>query len=498
MRAGSTTRTGRAEKGIALLISIFILLLISVVAIALVVSSGTESALAGNYRSSTAVYYAALAGLEEGRGRLLAKNPNSFKNTTSPTFMPIPGPLAIGQVRYILNPGPSENAGTLLTTYPDSEYANEFGAAPAPGNVQTVATVSTVGGIQGPSYKWVRLNGVTEQSLNLDVSPYGNTPLDNSTPVYYDGSVLNDNNSGAQVIEVTSLAVLPNGSTKLLQYLAAPALVNLNFPSALTLNGNNVAFNTTTSPNFIVAGIDQYGTGSCTPGAPPITALGYTNGSDSSYTNIVSAIPSGPPPNPDLRNRYTNGTPLIPDVSQVTFTPNLTTVAGLNSLVQTIKQNVDVPVMSGMGVLSDANNFMPSGMSATNPMTIMVDDDLTFSGWHHHGYGLLLVTGELTYDPDAFWHGIVLVIGKGWFHSSQGSFTGGHIEGELFIAKTKDSLGNPLPIGSPLGPSQFDFTGTALTPSGSNYYGVFYSNCWIQAAMPSLSYRILSFREISQ
>ena len=52
MKTESTTRTDRKEAGIALLISIFILLLISVVAIALIVASGTESSLAGNYRSA--------------------------------------------------------------------------------------------------------------------------------------------------------------------------------------------------------------------------------------------------------------------------------------------------------------------------------------------------------------------------------------------------------------------------------------------------------------
>ena len=63
-----------SERGVALLIAIFALLLISVVGIALIVSTGTDSALARNYRTSTGAYYAALAGLEEGRGRLLWKN----------------------------------------------------------------------------------------------------------------------------------------------------------------------------------------------------------------------------------------------------------------------------------------------------------------------------------------------------------------------------------------------------------------------------------------
>src|SRR5712664_4293054 len=96
--ARNTIRKRRREAGIALLISIFVLLLISVVAIALIVSSGTESALAGNYRSATGVYYAALGGLEEARGRLLVKDPNSFKNTAS-GFLPSPGTtLAMGAV----------------------------------------------------------------------------------------------------------------------------------------------------------------------------------------------------------------------------------------------------------------------------------------------------------------------------------------------------------------------------------------------------------------
>src|SRR6266699_168189 len=143
MNGRTAIRTNRPEKGIALLISIFVLLLISVVAIALIVSSGTETALAGNYRSSTGVYYAALAGLEEARGRLLGKDPNSFQKTAG--FLPSPGTqLNIGEVRYVLNPSPTD--GNVLTTYPDSEYDTEFGAgaltaAYAAGTVVTTPSV---------------------------------------------------------------------------------------------------------------------------------------------------------------------------------------------------------------------------------------------------------------------------------------------------------------------------------------------------------------------
>src|SRR5437764_13517793 len=170
-----THRKRRTDEGIALLISIFVLLLISVVAIALVVSSGTESALAGNYRSSTGVYYAALSGLEEARGRLLSKNPDSF-TTTAPGFLPSPGiTLAIGSVAYVLNPAPTELAANILTTYPDTEYDNEFGGGSLAG--ATVTTTNSVWNrtplnglnIPGPLYKWARINAVSEKSLNIDV-----------------------------------------------------------------------------------------------------------------------------------------------------------------------------------------------------------------------------------------------------------------------------------------------------------------------------------------
>ena len=80
LKSGSKRRN---DDGVALLIAIFALLLISVVGIALVVSSGTDSALAGNYRMAVGAYYAGRAGLEEARGRLLYKNPN-YINPGSP------------------------------------------------------------------------------------------------------------------------------------------------------------------------------------------------------------------------------------------------------------------------------------------------------------------------------------------------------------------------------------------------------------------------------
>ena len=488
----------RREAGIALLISIFILLLISVVAIALIVSSGTESALTGNYRSSTSVYYAALAGVEEVRARLRASDPNAFRKLPPGTFLPAPGTdLASCNPVYILNPdaGPVVTPWDSTNPYYDTEYNQEFGASgvcttgpwpPSPSPSTPSVWNPNPLPFPAPAYKWVRINSITEQTLQLDVAPYDGTPSENKL-IYYDGTRLTDTQiPGSQVLEITALAVLPNKSQKLLQYLVAPIPLNLSFPSALTLDGNNVQFSVPTSSSFWISGVDQGTVGTCNPGAVPVTAVGYTNSGDSSHANVVNAIPSGPSPTPDLRTHYTNimpppPPPTTPNVGLVSLPStlgcpgcSLTTVAGLNALVQAINEDADV-VINGNATPSN----MPSAMSATNPMTVVVNGNLSLNGWHNTGYGLLLVTGNFDYDPDASWDGIVLVIGTGKIYSYQNGT--GQFLGTLFLANT-------APGGSPF----FDFTAS----SGSA--GIYYSSCWIQNSQPTSSYKILSFHEISQ
>jgi len=168
MEHSRNSRSRRSEAGVALLIALFALLLISAVGLALVFSSGTESSLAGNYRASSSVFYAASAGLEEGRGRLSKMDANFFGS-----FVAAPGfTLPLGQVRYVLNPLPGETVDPLAAggKYQDTEYVKEFGVSPpAQPNTKYTSSVWPVGGMQGPAYKWVRINAITEQSIGIDV-----------------------------------------------------------------------------------------------------------------------------------------------------------------------------------------------------------------------------------------------------------------------------------------------------------------------------------------
>ena len=421
------------EKGIALLIAIFVLLLISVVAIALLVSSSTETALGANYRASSTVYYAALAGLEEARGRLAPKNPTHFTSAVIPT------PFPLGQAVYVMNRLTGENVMPWDTSNPyyDKEYGSEFfplsasstGIQPA----YSVWDYTNSPIVPGPMYKWVRITAATEQSLYLDVDSNGY--YDNSLPIYYDPAQVDSHGNpspglvvtptppptAVQVLQITALAYLPNGSQKLLQYVVAPTALNLSFPAALTMDGPNAGSNATHpvfsvpySAAFIVKGDDQEfysSSGGCALGSNPtphpVRAIGYTvnGGGDTSNATITGAIGSS------NHGDYVGSGGLSPNVYYVgnppppgppTLASNLQSLSGLNSTVTTLTQNADLTINGTVTPVqqNDSHNVMPATMSATNPMTVVVNGDLDFTGWSGTGYGVLLVTGTFTYDPD--------------------------------------------------------------------------------------------------
>ena len=168
----------------------------------------------------------------------------------------------------------------------------------------------------------------------------------------------------------------------------------------------------------------------------------------------------------------------------------LQTPSQLDALARSITQNADL-VISGSANRGDLAAI--TTMSSANPTTVVVNGDLdltTGSGVRVNGYGLLLVTGTLTYDPDVSWNGIVLVIGKGNFVGSRNGT--GKIDGAMLVAQTRDASNNLLPDPN-LGPSSVTFL------SGSDGgLGIYYNTCWIQMAQSPTSFTKLSFREINQ
>jgi hypothetical protein len=474
-----------AERGVALVIAIFTMMLISVIATALILMAGTASAIKANYKSSMQAFYDAKAGLEEGRSRLWTGNASPL----SSCVFPAPGsPMPVNRVCYIINPDPTTNESvdptdlSAANPYADREYAQEFGMDVTSANVQAfVNSTSPIAtpNIAGPLYKWVRITPVTQRSSGTGSE---------TAPLLYDGIGIYDPNdpkdmgtsNPGEILAITALAVTPNGSRRLLQSsVAQPVFASMSFPSALTLDGNNVSF---TAGGSAINGNDSTGPPPPTPG---VAAIGYTDSGDQS--SITTSIN-----NCKCAGNYQGPSGNAPSLEFVnSLSPALQTPSSLDAVVQTITQNADLVITPPTGMVADQSSF-PSGMSATNPLVIVVDGDfhLTHANGNSSvaGYGLLLVTGTFYYDPDDSWNGLILVIGKGVFDGTQNGHNG-QINGAVLVAKTRDSSGNLLPDPN-LGAASFKLTG------GGN--GIRYSSSWVKAAQARIPYRVLSFREIQQ
>ena len=483
MKKSPAKHAKNREAGIALLISIFMLMLISIVAISMIVAAGRETDLNGNYRSSASAYYASVSGLEEARGRMLPSNVNYFNNTAA-GFIPA-GTMPVGQVRYITNPVGGEN---VLTAYPDNQYRQEFGANPS--SVQTIASVSgtNAAGIPGPLYKWVRINAVTESALNTDVNQ--DAFIDPTTPLFYDMSTApkpsiivpspagpnpaNIPSTAQQVLEVTAFSVLPNGTEKLTQYLVTAQTFGLNFPSALTLNSNQASMAGGHSANYAINGADQ-----CGQQGSPLPAIGVDGGGPTNVNNVIAGLPRP--------SNYTGagGAPSVSDISG-SLSSNMQTPATLDALVQLISQNADSvvgtpPPAAPSGSYGPAD--LPSGMSSANPQTVVVNGDYSQSG-NFTGYGLLVVTGNFSFSGNTGWNGVILVIGKGTVSGNGGG--NNSFNGAIFVANTLDSSGHEL---ASLGPASFSINGGG----GS---GINYNSCWVKNVQQPPTYKVLSFREL--
>jgi len=183
-------------------------------------------------------------------------------------------------------------------------------------------------------------------------------------------------------------------------------------------------------------------------------------------------------PRPD---HFTGGGLATPSVSDtITLTSALQTPQSLNQLVQDISKVATVITPpSGTASASD----LPA-MSVNNPATVVVNGNLDLSSTV--GYGLLVVTGNFLYNGNTGWKGVILVVGDGTT-----TFTGlgggnQEFDGAIFVASIKDTAGNLL--------SQLGSVGFNISGGGGN--GVYYNSCWINRSQPTLSYQVLSFREL--
>ena len=187
-------QTKKRESGIALLFAVGALLLLTVIGAALIFMTNTDTSINSNYRQEQIAYFAAKAGVEEARARMMASDPASLACASAvPTSCPGPvtgkaayplfDPAQVAaptpankMIYYITNPGAGAAVQPWSSTdaYTDDEICHEgytglaLGVtAPdvrcAPANLPATAYVSYTsslpfsGTANALAYKWVRI-----------------------------------------------------------------------------------------------------------------------------------------------------------------------------------------------------------------------------------------------------------------------------------------------------------------------------------------------------
>ncbi len=459
-----------AERGVALLIAVFALLLISGVAISLIVMAGTESAINANYRGSTQAFYAGQAGLEEARGRLAPNHPNAFASM-NPAFVVAQGAiLPVGQVRYVRNPSAGEVVDpTNLAPdnpYRDLEYQQEFGGPVTGATAQMTSSVSPVAGLPGPLFKWVRITAKTEASSGIDVN--GDGVLNAVTPIFYDGQNQNLTSTGGQVFSLTSLAVLPNGSKRMLQYNVGPlapvpvdaaihTLLDVVMGDALNVTGYTDPVCSLPNTYGVKSGqsITIPGSGNVTgsPGAVlPYTTFPYN------LPALISALQSGSSPIDSPGTGVTgSGTPV--------------SYSGPHAVLGVAPT-----------VTYDSSGAITAITSPGTPVTYTSPGNLTLGtpvlgGAPVSGQGVLLVNGSLTIDiSNGFnYFGLILVTGDITMTANPGTSASSNVHGAI------------------IGGGRFNSNLTNL--SGSIF--IHQNACMVLNGINQIL-TILSFREITQ
>jgi PilX N-terminal len=503
-------KTGGTQRGVALVIALLVLLLITAVGMGMILMSNTETNVSANFRDEQTAYFAAKAGIEEVRDRLRAGAADSL---LLPTTLGSTLPGAPSGILYVINPLGSETVAPWLiagSNYPDDELVKELNCTgTAPTGAWWVPTVPTASTSYQASpilqWKWVRVMQKINKSdtgctrvTSVDGTTNGNRVCWTGTNEIATalGSCNLVNANYQPVYELTSLAVTSGGSRRMMQYEVSqntfPAI-----PGAFVFDGPGPNFSPPNSNAFTVSGTDNSAShggainGVTCPVPTNEPALGaYDAGSQATLLGNINK----------RKNNYTTGPANTISDSATNVGPtlaagsiNLTTVDGLTTLANMI-------------TTAAGPNVYPNGTVPTNlgtpgsPVVNVVNGDLTIGG---SGAGILLVTGQLTLHGAFSWDGLILVIGEGAIVKDGGG--GATVNGAMFAANlfsdakaattgpgAYPGYSSPIALGSnnPPGVPFFNWNG------GGNAT-IQYDTCWIQAVTQSEAYHIVAQRELS-
>jgi len=486
------TKAKSSERGVALIVALLTLMLLSALLMGMIVASNSETNISTNFRDEQTAFFAARAGVEEVRDRMRPNATPTLATSTYFTTSPTPLAGAPNGILYVTNPSNGETVTPWLTTgtdYPDDEICKELtcvGGVPI-GAWYVPAQSSSASYAAAPvlTWKWVRVMikpNKSDTGLARVTSVDG---LTNANRVCFNGTheytTMATTCPDKPVYELTALAVTKSGSRRMIQYEVSQGTFP-PIPGAIVFDGPTPSFNPPNSGAFAVNGtdVDQGpGTGGC-PAAANVPALGgYNAASATTLTNDVSNRPTS----------YTSGLTATPAISNVNSQlGTLNTVDGLQALVNNVTAAAASNIYGASPLPNPSTLNIGSIGPPISPVINVVQGDYTLSG-STTGSGILLVTGNLTFSGNPTYDGLILVIGKGTVTKNGGG--NGTLNGAMLVANMFDGSGNPIPLGAGNAPGA-----PSITWNGGGTAQFNYDSCWVNYGARPLPFRTIADREL--
>ena len=412
------------QKGLVLPIALVFLVVLGVMGGAAVVMTRGDLKISGNYKNSETAFYVAEAGIENAREALRAAN---------------------------------EVSGNIFS------YSDELAVA---AGVNLILDGYASGTDDEPISAGSLGNGSYTVYLSNDA---GDGPL-------------NQTDSNKTVV-LTSVATGPLGSQAIIES-TVKTFDLFPPPGSITLLGSGASFTGNMSNAKDLHGDDQ-----CGSGAPkPVIAA-----SDSAdVPGIKASIDSSKPATYYSKDSDGNSVTAATDPDAITQTISSSTLASiysnyginlidahsLNNFVTDLKQLADTVAPGG----TDANSVYVGAPGDSR--IVVVDGDFNLND---SGAGILLVTGELTFQGTIQYDGLILVFGKGSMRRQGGG--NNTIKGGIIIADTlgPDGIAGTADdvLGSP-----------TLNTSGGGQSNIRYCSQAIEDMLAGIPPRPISFKHI--
>jgi hypothetical protein len=475
----------QGERGVALLLSIVALLLVTSIGLGMMYLTDTETAVNSNYRDEQLAYYAAKAGLEEARDRMRSDAGAPSINGSLPTALP----GAASGVLYVTNPANGETVApwNSSNTYFDDEICKEVNCSggqvpPTTGWYTTLSASSAYAASPVMPYKWIRValkvNKSAAGSANI---MYVNGSSDPTTANYQ--ACWNGTNEIASsigcawstlnlpVYMVTAFAMTPSGTRRMVQSeITQTKAANVPVQAALfSQNSVNVEDALRVTGN-----------------TDPVCASPNVAGAESG-TSTVTTHDGNVTGSPATRNNA--GWPYNMSTLISTLQAVATTLPATGTGVTGTGTGGTSPPFSGphavLGtaptVTYDGSRAISSISNAGTPQIYYAPGDLTLGtstvgGAAVTGQGVLIVNGNLTLNVTngVNYFGLILVSGNISMTAASDANVDSHIHGAIVNAGT--------------------FSASFSEVEGR--ISVHQDACLVQSGLTRTDFRLISLREL--